>query len=164
MPTGPTRRRGKLPIRILAFRFRYDYMARECQRAKESPSYENTFKRLHLNIKTEQDIRWLQMDRWDASDGAIDEGQLTGKPCWCGLDLSTTTDLSAFAMVFPDDMAATTCFAVSGFRQRTRSSGRRRDRVPYSIWIREGWITATDGRRDRLRRDPRGHRRIGQTL
>ena len=31
-----------------------EYLARECKRAQEVPSYENTFKRLHLNIRTEQ--------------------------------------------------------------------------------------------------------------
>ncbi len=36
-----------------------EYLERECQRAQETPTYENTFKRLHLNMKTQQDVRRL---------------------------------------------------------------------------------------------------------
>ena len=34
-----------------------EYLERECRRARETPAYENTFKRLHLNMKTQQDVR-----------------------------------------------------------------------------------------------------------
>lgn len=133
-----------------------DYLERECQRAKESPAYENTFKRLHLNIVTEQDIRWLQMDRWDASDGSLDLARLVGRQCWAGLDLSTTTDLSAFVMVFPEadgHYAALCHFWVPEANARQRE---RRDRVPYLQWIQHGLITATPGAvidYDYIRRD-----------
>ncbi len=42
-----------------------EYLERECARAVETPTYENTFRRLHLNQQTETDIRWLPMNRWD---------------------------------------------------------------------------------------------------
>ena len=38
-----------------------EYLERECRRAQDTPSYENTFKRLHLNIRTQQDVRWLSL-------------------------------------------------------------------------------------------------------
>jgi phage terminase large subunit-like protein len=37
-----------------------------CQRAKEIPAQENTFRRLYLNQWTEQASRWIQMPAWDA--------------------------------------------------------------------------------------------------
>ena len=43
-----------------------EYLERECRRAQETPSYENTFKRLHLNLRTQQDVRWLSLEHWDA--------------------------------------------------------------------------------------------------
>ena len=56
-----------------------EYLARECQRAKETPTYENTFKRLHLNLRTEQNVQWLPMDRWDACGGVpVDADALAG--------------------------------------------------------------------------------------
>lgn len=121
-----------------------EYLERECKRAQDSPAYENTFKRLHLNIKTEQDVRWLQMQKWDACGDAWGVEEIEGMECWCGLDLSTTTDVSAFAKVFRREgkYLLDMRFWIPASRADIRE---RRDRVPYSQWIREGWITATDG-------------------
>jgi len=79
-----------------------EYLERECRRARETPTYENTFKRLHLNMRTQQDIRWLQMVKWDACGRVpIDPASLEKKRCFAGLDLSTTTDVTALTLVFP---------------------------------------------------------------
>jgi phage terminase large subunit-like protein len=45
---------------------RAEYLANECKKAIENPSYENTFKRLHLNQWTEQKTRWIKMEDWRA--------------------------------------------------------------------------------------------------
>ena len=76
-------------------------LAKLAQKAEDIPGFLNTFLRLHLNVRTQSDVRWLSLEQWDAQDREIDAGELEGQPCYCGLDLSTTTDLSAFAMVFP---------------------------------------------------------------
>lgn len=133
-----------------------EYLERECKKAQESPAYENTFRRLHLNQKTETDVRAIPMDRWEAcGTPRFDESELRGRECWSGLDLASTTDVAAFALTFPreDGYQLMTRFWVpeSGMRQRSR-----RDRVPYDQWAREGWITATPGDvidYDRIRRD-----------
>ena len=122
-----------------------EFLAAECKRAQEEPAFENTFKRLYLNVRTEQAVRWLQMERWDACNEEYDESLLLGKPCWCGLDLSTTTDLSAFVMVFQGDDG--TCNLVCRFWVPRENAAKRarKDRVPYVQWIKDGWLTATDG-------------------
>jgi phage terminase large subunit-like protein len=51
---------------------KWDYMRAECNRAIQIPSYENTFKRLDLNIWTEQSSRWLPMDKWDLCVGELE--------------------------------------------------------------------------------------------
>lgn len=123
-----------------------EYLERECKRAQETPAYENTFKRLHLNMKTEQDVRAVPMDRWDAAGArAVDAKALEGRECYAGLDLSTTTDLSALVLLFPEPKGgyqALPFFWVprEGARQRER-----RDRVPYLDWIGRGLIKATEG-------------------
>lgn len=123
-----------------------EYLAAECARAKTTPGYENTFKRLHLNIWTEQSSRWLQMSTWDECAVPVDAAALRGRQCYAGLDLSTTTDISAFVLVFPDDQWRTfdalAYFWVPGERIRQRAE---RDRVPYPQWRDEGHIRATDG-------------------
>lgn len=114
-------------------------------KAKHQPSFQNTFRRLHLNQWTEQTERWIDMDRWSACAGPVDEAELLGLPCFAGLDLSSTTDLSAFVLAFPDEDG--------GYRLLPRFwlpgddvlERERRDSVPYSRWAREGWLTLTDG-------------------
>jgi phage terminase large subunit-like protein len=92
------------------------------------------------------------MDKWDA---CLRHDEVEGAECYCGLDLSATTDLSAFAMVFRvDDRVVVRChFWVPEESARERE---HRDRVPYRQWIRDGWITATPGQSvdyDRIRMD-----------
>ncbi len=75
-----------------------EYLERECRRAQETPSYENTFKRLHLNIRTQQDVRWLSLEAWDACDGAaIDERELAGRPCFAIASCARVTRVLVFA-------------------------------------------------------------------
>lgn len=122
-----------------------EYLERECKRAQETPAYENTFRRLHLNQRTEQDVRAIPMDRWDVCGGdKFDADDLDGLECWGGLDLASTTDLSALVLVFPhrEGYRVLPRFWVPREWARLRS---RRDRVPYEQWIAEGLITATDG-------------------
>lgn len=41
------------------------------------------------------------MEKWDASSFAVEEDKLEGRVCYGGLDLSSTTDITAFVLVFP---------------------------------------------------------------
>lgn len=134
-----------------------EYLAREVGKAKENPAYENTVKRLHLNLKTEQAVRSIPMAKWDECGRLpFDPGELEGRPCYCGLDLASTTDLAAFAMLFPLDAggyAALLRFWAPRERARERS---RKDRVPYEAWASQGHLTLTEGSvidYDAIRRD-----------
>jgi phage terminase large subunit-like protein len=123
-----------------------EYLQRECRRARETPTYENTFKRLHLNMRTAQDVRWLSVEQWDACGGSpVDEAALRGRECYAGLDLSTTTDVSALVLVFLDPEGAVTLvprFWIPGDNAHKRE---KRDRVPYVTWARQGLIEMTPG-------------------
>lgn len=128
-----------------------EYLERECKRAQETPAYENTFKRLHLNIRTQQDVRWLQMEKWDAS-GCKDPLEwrkmalesLEGSECYGGLDLSTTTDITAFVLVF-DAEEGTVLLPFFWIPSDNAERREKRDRVPYLTWSRQGFITMTPG-------------------
>jgi phage terminase large subunit-like protein len=126
-----------------------EFLTEECQKAQELPRYENTFKRLFLNIRTGQEVRWLSIESWDASAGGIPakdlEDHLLGETCYGGLDLSSVSDLTAFALVFPREAgnyAAVLRFWVPAENARERE---RRDKVPYHTWAREGWLEETPG-------------------
>ena len=123
-----------------------DYLERECQKAKEIPAYENTFRRLHLNQRTETDTRAVPMDKWDAAGEPFDIEELAGRTCYLGLDLSTTTDLSAVAALFPPLEAEPWRVLMRFWAPEDEARQReRRDRVPYSQWARQGFLKLTAG-------------------
>lgn len=122
-----------------------DYLVSACEKAKRLPRYENVFKRLHLNIRTEQDVRWLPMEKWDECDDAIDEQELEGRACYAGLDLASTTDIAAFVLAFQGedgrfDVLPFFWCPADGAHERER-----RDRVPYLTWSRQEHIEMTPG-------------------
>jgi phage terminase large subunit-like protein len=107
-----------------------DYMARECQRAQETPSYLNTFLRLHLNVQTAADVAHYDMTQWEAcADATLTPEALLGHPCWAGLDLASTSDLCALVLLFPEDDNA--ILAYFWLPQETALVRERRHRVPY---------------------------------
>jgi len=122
-----------------------EYIERECAKAKDSAAYLNTFLRLHLNVRTQSDIRWLTIEKWDACPVDADRGALAGNPCFGGLDLSTTTDLSALVLAFPRYGGGYSLLCRFWVPEENAHAREKKDRVPYSQWIREGWITATPG-------------------
>lgn len=80
-----------------------EYLREQAARAEENPAFENTFRRLHLNQWTEQDVRAIPMHRWDECAVQFDENDLQGRVAFGGLDLASTRDVTAFVLVFPDD-------------------------------------------------------------
>jgi phage terminase large subunit-like protein len=129
----------------------------DCREAQLSNSKENAFRRYRLNQWTQQDTRWLKMDAW-SSCGDQPPGPLEGRECWCGLDLATTYDTSAFVALFPapDGTYDVLCrFWIPGDNALDRE---RRDRVPYVKWADDPdtGLSFTDGNvtdYDVIRRD-----------
>lgn len=85
-----------------------DYLAGKAAQAQRSPQQLNRYLRLHLNVRTKQTTRWLRMEDWDAcartSSGVpipVELSALEGRDCYGGLDLSSTTDMTAFSLWFP---------------------------------------------------------------
>lgn len=116
----------------------------DCKKAKEMPARENSFRRLRLNQWVKQESRYIPMIAWTKCGGPIDETALEGQPCWCGLDLASSLDISAFLMAFAagDEIRFLARFWAPKDNIDTRA---KRDRVPYDVWVRQGFIKATDG-------------------
>ena len=76
-----------------------DFLEAECARARSTPAYENTFRRLYLNQWTESDTRWISTEAWNDCEGEVPD--LEGCECIAGLDLASTDDLTALVYVFP---------------------------------------------------------------
>jgi phage terminase large subunit-like protein len=116
-----------------------------CKQAQEIPVKEMAFRRLYLNQWVNSAERWLPMDKWDACNESVDPDGLRGKPCYAGLDLSSTTDLTALAMVFPDGSGGYDVLMHFWIPEETAHEKERKDRVTYQVWARQGYITLTPG-------------------
>ena len=114
-----------------------EYMRQQCRKAQNNPSFENTFKRLHLNIQTEQETRWFSLDDWDAAGDACEVEDLAGQECFGGLDLSNTMDITTIVLYFPAQQACLGWFWVP---EQTREQ-----RIEYEMWERQGFVECTRG-------------------
>lgn len=114
-------------------------------RAKELPTEEAKFRRLYLNQWVNGEISWLDMKRWYMCDEIVKEEELLGKTCWLGMDLSATTDLTSVNLEFRLDNGKYAMINHSFMPKNRIQDKEKVDRVPYSVWINQGYITATDG-------------------
>src|SRR5690606_16103208 len=122
-----------------------DDMRRLAKRSQEMPARLNAFLRLHLNIWTQAETRWINRRYWDLCGRArVEELQMQGRRCYGGLDISTNTDLSAWVLVFPPVAEGQAYEVLCRFWVPKDNvwDRVRRDKVPYDQWIREGWIEA----------------------
>lgn len=150
-----------------------EYMRDECELAQAEPRRRNSFLNLELNVWTESRVAWIPPERFQVlarTDVAreAEPSWLRGLPCVAGLDLSMTTDLTACVLAFKqsDDQPAEEVeveteesdrprvvyvdyrvhLVESYWIPRERMQDRcRRDRVPYDLWARQGWINVTSG-------------------
>ena len=124
-----------------------DKVKAACESAKQNPAEENSFRQLRLNQWVKQVVRWMPMEKWEKCQTAIDESELEGRVCYGGLDLSSTTDITAFVLVFPPTEEDGKYVVMPYFWIPEENIVQRvnRDHVPYDIWERQGYLQTTEG-------------------
>jgi phage terminase large subunit-like protein len=85
------------------------------------------------------------MDKYDVCAPTRDDSELYGMPCYGGMDLSTTQDLTSFCLAWkhPDggyDMRW--WFWIPGDKLMDRI---KKDGVPYQVWANDGWLELIPG-------------------
>jgi len=134
-----------------------EYLEDAAVKAHRSERKRLAFCRLHLNVRTSTVSRWVDLDLFDrgAAHLAAPREELRGAVGYAGLDLSSSRDLSALAVVVPmwvpdpEDPAyeievlevILRCWTPA---ERLRSRPPR-DRELFSRWAREGWLTLCPG-------------------
>lgn len=118
-----------------------------CEEAKLNPAEENTFRQLRLNQWVKQAVRWMPMDKWDACAFSVNPESLEGRVCYGGLDLSSTTDITSFCLVFPPEDEDDKYVVLPFFwlPAETLSVRVRRDHVLYDVWEKQGFLKTTEG-------------------
>lgn len=124
-----------------------DKVEAACESAKQNPGEENSFRQLRLNQWVKQAVRWMPMDKWDACAYPVNEEMLEGRVCYGGLDLSSTTDLTSFCLVFPPEDEDEPYCVLPYFwvPEDTLELRVKRDHVPYDLWHRQGYLETTEG-------------------
>lgn len=115
--------------------------------ARQNPAEENSFRQLRLNQWVKQAVRWMPMDKWDACAFAVDPEVLRGRVCYGGLDLSSSTDITAFVLVFPpeDEADKYTVLPFFWIPEDNIDLRVRRDHVNYDVWKKQGFLQTTEG-------------------
>lgn len=125
-----------------------EYLRRECKRAQEVPAYQNTFRRLHLNQRTGQVERIIDMGRWDACRADLLPGQFAGRECYVGFDIGATSDFCAMAAIFPRDDGE----RVKVVLEEDAASGKLPQTLEYTRrsydWLCRFWLPERPVKRD----------------
>lgn len=118
-----------------------------CNSAIQNPGEENSFRQLRLNQWVKQAVRWMPMAAWDKCAFAVDPEELEGRVCYGGLDLSSTTDITAFVLVFPplDEDDTFKILPYFWLPEDNVSLRVNRDHVPYDLWARQDLVETTEG-------------------
>lgn len=115
--------------------------------AQNSPAEESVFRQLRLNQWQKQEQKWLSMLKVNACNVEFDESDLEGRICYAGLDLSSTTDLTALVLVFPPISEEDKYYVLPYFwlPEETIQLRSKRDHVPYDVWQKRGLLQVTEG-------------------
>ena len=119
--------------------------AAEYEDASTSPAKLAVFLRYRLNVWSDLDVRFLDPARWEACNRPpID---FAGRSVWIGVDLASNIDMTAAAILCKDDDGAWNVqmrywVPSDSVHERERATG-----FPYQQWIRDGYMSITDGGR-----------------
>ncbi len=116
---------------------------RDFNEAKGNPVEENLFRQLRLNQWVKQSIRAIDLNKWDVCARPVQS--MTGRPCYGGLDLSSTDDLTALAIAASGSDGYFDLLVHAWIPEDRMREHENRHRVPYTKWVRMGLITPTPG-------------------
>lgn len=123
------------------------YMRREAQKAKTTPTYFPTFCRLSLNLRMREQVRWLDVRKWDLCAGEVDRAALARRRAWGGLDLSAVSDLTAWAVWVESNRPGAELDLLTRFwlPEERVDELERRLQVPLRKWAEAGYLELTEG-------------------
>lgn len=121
-----------------------DYLRKKLKEAKIAPDKMRNFLTKHMNVWVNQkDGGYMNLEKWEACK--IDKfPDLSGNPCFVGIDLSAKIDLTSVAWIFPIDDKY--YIKSHSFIPESRLNERmQKDKMPFDLWVEQGWITLISG-------------------
>jgi len=114
-------------------------MRKEAVEAKSMPGRYAEFKIKRLNRPASIAGGWINLVKWKACGGAVDLDMLKAMPCFGGLDLASTRDLTSFRLLWNVDGI----WYTHGWRFVPSSAvadRASRGMVPYGAWLKGGYL------------------------
>lgn len=118
-----------------------DNLQIEYNKVLASPSYENTFRRLHLNQWTESYEAWISDGDWMKCEESFTIDDLVGQECYGGLDLASTRDFNALSLIFQGNKTLNFYWLPSEAVDRRME----KQNVNFRQWVADGWIKLMPG-------------------
>lgn len=117
----------------------------QAEAARRMPSREAAYRNLVLNQRVTAVNAFVSRTIWEQGSEPIDEALFASRPLYSGLDLSARNDLTARVDVVQDDDGCWHVRPVFYAPQLGVADRAHRDRAPYDVWAREGFIMLTPG-------------------
>jgi len=120
-----------------------EFLQNQCSRALADPSYENVFKRLFLNIRTETSERMISSEKWDANDGMIDfrGREVVG----AGLDIGSTSDMTSLCLLFDKEDGGFDAKWWHWIPKAKAMEYEQKYRFPFTAWEQDGVVELLPG-------------------
>lgn len=119
-------------------------IAKRLEIALEAPEKMRDFLTKNMNVwVNKRENGYMNMEKWAACRGDLPD--LTGMSCYIGLDLSSKIDLTSVGIEFPLEDGRYAVISHSFMPEDTIAAKRKTDKVPYDLWVEQGYITATPG-------------------
>jgi phage terminase large subunit-like protein len=127
-----------------------EYLTEIVAQAKAIPGQLNGILRLHFCVWTDAETAWMTRATLEPRLAEFDPAEHHGEQVWLGLDLSQNRDITALGAVVRTGTTAegkpTFDAWVEAWTPGDTMAGRElTDRLPYSVWAREGHLHAPQG-------------------
>lgn len=119
------------------------YIETKLKEALEQPQKMRNFLTKQMNVWVHlTEVSYMSTARWAVCKQPVPD--LCGNTCVVGVDFSSKLDLTSIAFEFPIDDK----YVVLGHSfmpSETYEQKLKTDKVPYDVWVQQGWITVQNG-------------------
>lgn len=129
---------------LLGVTIQPQYLRDQVTQARGMPSKEAMVRRLNFCQWTAAHNPLIPLDAWTATEASFTLEKFRGLRTTLGLDLSSTTDLTAAVFVAKID-GCYWWFPMFWIPEGQVAKKVKKDKVPYDVWIKQGWMRTTPG-------------------
>ncbi|MDR1582075.1 MAG: terminase large subunit [Prevotellaceae bacterium] len=120
------------------------FIRQQIKKAINSPAEEVGIKTKNINIWCDSETVWIPEHYILSASKDIHEDDFKDRDCYIGIDLSSTSDLTAMTALFPDEESGMMYFKTFYYLPEAALREKRFKEL-YGEWRRQGKITITPG-------------------